>query len=167
MYGYYSRIENGLFPYFENTGECLNTAIGLGDELLVLGYPVLSGKSLTVTGGLVSSLYSRDGYIVTSAKVASGNSGGLAVDKNYCYIGVPLGFYYDTEMASEEVFGEIIDAEFVADFNLAVEDDFEAYYKENSITETPSTEPQAHNSRQSTKAKHLSLIHISEPTRPY
>ena len=153
MYGYYSRIENGLFPYFEDTEKCSSTAVGLGDELLILGYPLLSGGALTITSGLVSSLYSQDGYIVTSAKVASGNSGGLAIDKNHCYIGVPVGFYYDSELASEEVFGEIIDAEFVADFNLAVEDDFEAYYKENNITETPDPKTKAHNRQPNKTAK--------------
>ena len=148
LYGYYSRIENGLFPYFEHTEKCLNTATGLGDELLILGYPPLSGGSLTITNGLVSSLYSQDGYIVTSAKIATGNSGGLAVDSNYCYIGVPTAFYYDPYLVSEEVFGEIIDSKFVSEFNFAIEDDFEEYYKENNISQILDTATEVYNDRQ-------------------
>ena len=138
LYGYYDKVANGGFPYFEHTDECLATATQLGDELRILGYPPLSGGSLTITNGLVSSLYSQDGYIVTSAKIVSGNSGGLAVDNNGCYVGVPTAVYYDEEDLNEEVFGEIIDAEFVFDFDLAVEDDLQEYYQINGIVDTPS-----------------------------
>jgi S1-C subfamily serine protease len=37
----------------------------------------------------VVSSFPGDGLIVTSAKISHGNSGGLAVDKNGCMIGVP------------------------------------------------------------------------------
>jgi hypothetical protein len=137
LYGYYDKVANGGFPYFEHTDECLATATQLGDELRILGYPPLSGGSLTITNGLVSSLYSPDGYIVTSAKIVSGNSGGLAVDSNGCYVGVPTAVYYDDEDVNQELFGEIIDAEFVFDFDLAVEDDLQEYYKRKGILETP------------------------------
>lgn len=59
----------------------------------------------------------------------SGNSGGLAVDSNGCYVGVPTAVYYDDEDVNQELFGEIIDAEFVFDFDLAVEDDLQEYYE--------------------------------------
>lgn len=134
LYGYYEKISNSDFPYFQHTEECLATATRLGDELFILGYPALSGGSLTITNGLVSSLYSSDGYIVTSAKIASGNSGGLAVDERGCYVGVPTAVYYEE---GEEQFGEIIDAEFVFDFDLAVQDDLEEYYERYGIVETP------------------------------
>ncbi|MCB9810403.1 trypsin-like peptidase domain-containing protein [Candidatus Nomurabacteria bacterium] len=137
LYGYYDKVANGTFPYFEHTDECLSTETQLGGELLILGYPPLSGGSLTITNGLVSSLYSQDGYIVTSAKIVSGNSGGLAVDSNGCYVGVPTAVYYDDEDVNQELFGEIIDAEFVFDFDLAVEDDLQEYYEKNDIVETP------------------------------
>lgn len=137
LYGYYEKIGNADFPYFEHTEECLATAPQLGDEILIIGYPPLSGGSLTITNGLVSSLYSPDGYIVTSAKIVSGNSGGLAVDSKGCYVGVPTAVYFDDEDVNQELFGEIIDAEFVFDFDLAIEDDLEVYYEEYGIIDTP------------------------------
>jgi len=136
LYGYYDKVANGSFPYFEHTDECLATATQLGEELRILGYPPLSGGSLTVTNGLVSSLYSQDGYIVTSAKIVSGNSGGLAVDSNGCYVGVPTAVYYDDEDVNQELFGEIIDAEFVFDFDLAIEDDLEEFYERTGRVDT-------------------------------
>jgi hypothetical protein len=134
VYGYHDKVrERGGYPYFKHSEECLSTATRLGDEIIILGYPPLSGGSLTLTNGLVSSLYSQDGYIVTNAKIVSGNSGGLAVDSNGCYVGVPTAVYYE---AGDEPLGEIIDAEFVFDFDEAVEDDLQAYYQRNNITET-------------------------------
>ncbi len=61
----------------------------LGDPVRVFGYPQVSGgNSLTITDGIVSSL-PGDGTILTSAKVDAVNSGGLAVDKQGCMIGIP------------------------------------------------------------------------------
>lgn len=133
VYGYYDKISNGKLPYFEHIESCLDVNPELGDGLYILGYPPLSGGSLTVTNGLVSSLYSQDGYIVTSAKIVSGNSGGLAVDNNGCYIGVPTAIYFDDQDVNQELFGEIIDAEFVIDFDRAIEDDLQKYYIDNGI----------------------------------
>jgi len=63
--------------------------IKLGEKIIVLGYPTYTGGyNLTITEGVVSS-YTDDGFISTSAKIDSGNSGGLAVDKNGCMVGVP------------------------------------------------------------------------------
>lgn len=124
VYGYYDKISNGLFSYFEITEDCFNTPIQLGDKLFVVGYPPLSGGSLTITDGLISSLYSQDGYIITSAKIVSGNSGGLAVDGQGCYVGVPTAVYYEE---GDEYLGEVIDAEFVDEFDEAVADDIEGY----------------------------------------
>lgn len=124
VYGYYDKISNSLFPYFEITEDCSNTPIQLGDKLFVVGYPPLSGGALTITDGLISSLYSRDGYIITSAKIVSGNSGGLAVDGQGCYVGVPTAIYYEE---GDEYLGEVIDAEFVDEFNETIVDDIEEY----------------------------------------
>ncbi len=44
---------------------------------------------MTITDGVVSSLMPDEGLIFTSAKISHGNSGGLAVDKDGCRIGVP------------------------------------------------------------------------------
>lgn len=134
LYGYYDKIERGGFPHFEDTDECLNTEMLLGEKILILGYPPLSGEALTVTNGLISSLYSPNNYLITSAKIVSGNSGGLAIDERGCYVGVPTAVYSDKEVDDEKL-GEIIDAEFVFEFNKAIEDDLEEYYKINEIVE--------------------------------
>ncbi len=125
IYGYYDKIFDGSFSYFEITEDCSSTPTQLGDRLFVVGYPPLSGGALTITDGLVSSLYSRDGYIITSAKIVSGNSGGLAVDGQGCYVGVPTAVYYEE---GDEYLGEIIDAEFVDEFDEAVTDDIDEYF---------------------------------------
>jgi hypothetical protein len=61
----------------------------LGDSVRIYGYPVTSGGyNLTITDGIISS-FSDDGNILTSAQIDSGNSGGLAVDQNGCWLGIP------------------------------------------------------------------------------
>ncbi len=104
------------FPTFDDTARCTNENLKLGESIRVFGYPAISGGySLTVTDGLVSS-FPGEGLIVTSAKISHGNSGGLAVDKNGCMIGVPslvssdekesLGVIYSMDLVnkfSEEV----------------------------------------------------------------
>jgi S1-C subfamily serine protease len=124
IYGYFDKFSNSQFPYFKIKKECESKEIQLGDQIFVIGYPYLSGGALTITNGLVSSLYSEDGYIITSAKINPGNSGGLAIDYTGCYIGVPSAVYYED---GEESFGEIIDPEFVAEFDEAIADDLDIY----------------------------------------
>lgn len=84
-YGSYSHS----FPSFSDIG-CTNDDPRLGESVRVFGYPAISadGYYLTVTDGVISAI-PNDGTIVTSAKVSSGNSGGLAVDENGCMVGVP------------------------------------------------------------------------------
>jgi hypothetical protein len=61
----------------------------LGDSVRVYGYPVTSGGyNLTITDGIISS-FSDEGDILTSAQIDSGNSGGLAIDQNGCWLGMP------------------------------------------------------------------------------
>lgn len=61
----------------------------LGDSVRIYGYPVTSGGyNLTITDGVISS-FADDGNILTSAQIDSGNSGGLAVDQNGCWLGIP------------------------------------------------------------------------------
>ncbi|MDP3955178.1 MAG: serine protease, partial [bacterium] len=104
------------FPAFDDTNRCNNEDIKLGEPVRIYGYPAISGGySLTVTDGVVSS-FPGEGLIVTSAKISYGNSGGLAVDKDGCMIGVPslvssddresLGVIYSMDLVdkfSEEV----------------------------------------------------------------
>lgn len=74
------------FPFIDTATQC---AVQLGESIRIFGYPSISGGySLTITDGVVSS-FPGDGLIVTSAKISHGNSGGLAVDRNGCMIGVP------------------------------------------------------------------------------
>ena len=77
------------FPSFDDTSRCKNEKVQLGEPVRIYGYPVISGGYfLTITDGVVSS-FSNEGLIYTSAKISSGNSGGLAIDKYGCMIGVP------------------------------------------------------------------------------
>jgi len=87
--GEYAGVYPRKFPTFDDTTRCKNENVQLGESVRIFGYPAISGGySLTVTDGVVSS-FPGDGLIVTSAKVSYGNSGGLAVDRNGCMIGVP------------------------------------------------------------------------------
>ena len=85
----YAGVYPRKFPAFDDTTRCTNENVKLGESVRIFGYPAISGcYTLTVTDGLVSS-FPGDGLIVTSAKISYGNSGGLAVDKNGCMVGVP------------------------------------------------------------------------------
>lgn len=93
------------FPILIDKSQCGDDYIKLGEEIRVYGYPSLSGGyALTVTDGVVSSMLVDEGLIITSAKISFGNSGGLAVDKNGCMIGVPSRVLSD----ENESFGVII-----------------------------------------------------------
>jgi len=84
-YGDYPRT----FPSFFSSSICDNYSPSLGESITIYGYPVTSGGyNLTVTDGIISS-FADDGTILTSAKIDSGNSGGLAVNKNGCFVGIP------------------------------------------------------------------------------
>lgn len=85
----YAGIYPRNFPAFDDTTRCRNENVQLGEPVRIFGYPAISGGySLTITDGVVSS-FPGEGLIVTSAKVSYGNSGGLAIDRNGCMIGVP------------------------------------------------------------------------------
>jgi hypothetical protein len=99
------------FPAFDDTSRCTNENVKLGESVRIYGYPAISGGyTLTLTDGIVSS-FSGDGLIVTSAKISNGNSGGLAVDKDGCMIGVPslvntdenesLGVIYSADLVNQ------------------------------------------------------------------
>lgn len=82
----------------------------LGDAVRIYGYPVTSGGyNLTVTDGIISS-FSDSGYILTSGKVDSGNSGGLAIDQNGCWLGIPSA----VESGNYQNLGVIIPGNIVA-----------------------------------------------------
>lgn len=78
-----------VFSSFPISDNCINYSPSLGENVIIYGYPVTSGGyNLTITDGIISSL-NDDGTILTSAKIDSGNSGGLAVNQNGCFVGVP------------------------------------------------------------------------------
>ena len=128
VYGYYDRFYTSSFPVYEPVGNCSEEQIELGDEVLVMGYPTLGGGALTVTNGIISSLYSYDNYLITSAKLNGGNSGGLATNSDGCFLGVPTAAYSEE---GDENFGEIIDGEYVIEFMSAIEDEFQEYDEQN------------------------------------
>ena len=77
------------FPAFTPPSSCSKYSPHLSDYVRIYGYPVTSGGyNLTVTDGIISS-FDNNNDILTSAKIDSGNSGGLAVNKDGCFLGVP------------------------------------------------------------------------------
>lgn len=69
-------------------------AVEIGDELRILGYPLIGEDTITLTGGVVSGFTVERGveghaWIKTDATIADGNSGGLAVDDAGRLVGVP------------------------------------------------------------------------------
>lgn len=66
-----------------------------GDPITVVGYPGISGDTITFTSGVVSGFLGEDltaggkQWIKTDAKLARGNSGGAAFDENGLLIGIP------------------------------------------------------------------------------
>jgi putative serine protease PepD len=69
-----------------------------GDPLAVIGFPELGGSTVTFTDGVVSGFLDEndDGvyeWIKTDTEVNPGNSGGLAIDQQGDFIGVPTAGY--------------------------------------------------------------------------
>lgn len=73
--------------------ERCNTTYPIGTPVRVLGYPGIGAMFLpTMTEGIIASL-EKEGdvyYYLTSAKIESGNSGGLALTQDLsCVVGIP------------------------------------------------------------------------------
>lgn len=90
--------------------------VRIGDKMVIVGYPAFGGSSLTATEGTISGFVETQyGPIYkTSAKIDSGNSGGIAVDKTKkCLLGMPtwatqgtfegLGYIQSFEMLTNSV----------------------------------------------------------------
>lgn len=108
-YGQYPNI----FPAFDDTNLCVEEYIKLGEPVRILGYPASSGNnSLTITEGVVSNFQDDGKTILTSAKVDSGNSGGLAIDRFGCQLGIPTA----VSVGEYENLGVIITSSTVYDF---------------------------------------------------
>jgi len=101
------------FPAFDDTDLCVEGYIRLGEPVRIFGYPASSGNnSLTITEGVVSNFPDDGKTILTSAKVDSGNSGGLAVDRFGCQLGIPTAI----SIGEYENLGVIITSETVYEF---------------------------------------------------
>lgn len=81
-------------------------ALQLGDPLVIIGYPSIGGETVTLTRGEVSGFtsqpeYGNRAFVKTSATIAGGNSGGLAVNEKGEMIGIPtqLGYGGDDQYA--------------------------------------------------------------------
>jgi len=91
-------------------------ALGLGDELIIIGYPSIGGQTITLTRGEVSGFtaeepYGNRAFIKTSATISGGNSGGLAATPQGEIIGVP------TKLGSGDEEAEYVDCRRLADTN--------------------------------------------------
>lgn len=90
-HGSFPRTFQSIFSEKQNYDQIcrLSSTAKLGDPVRIYGYPQTSGGfNLTITDGIVSSVAS-EGVVLTSAKVDAGNSGGLAVGKKGCMVGIP------------------------------------------------------------------------------
>ena len=90
--------------------------LDLGESIVILGYPVIGGGTITLTRGEVSGFTSENPYgnrafIKTSGTIAGGNSGGLAVDVDGRLVGIP------TQMGYGEASLDIVDCRPVRDTN--------------------------------------------------
>ena len=79
-----------------------SAALRAGDDVTVLGFPAVSGSvdSITVTTGAISTVLSDPDLgshfeFDTEARIAPGNSGGVAIDNNGLLIGVPTAVEFD------------------------------------------------------------------------
>jgi S1-C subfamily serine protease len=91
-------------------------SLGLGEELIIIGYPGIGGETITLTRGEVSGFTSQEqygnrAYIKTSATFAGGNSGGLAATQKGEIIGIP------TQLGSGDINVDIVDCRRLADTN--------------------------------------------------
>ena len=80
--------------------------IGLGEELIVLGFPGIGGDTISLTTGRVAGFLSDErvavrAWVKTDSQISPGNSGGLAADQAGRIIGIP------TEVAFGPGFGEL------------------------------------------------------------
>jgi len=87
----------------------------LGEPLIILGYPGIGGNTITLTRGEVSGFtaerpYGRRAFIKTSATIAGGNSGGLAIDNKGEFVAIP------TQLGSGSD-SDVVDCRYLADTN--------------------------------------------------
>lgn len=101
--------------------------LNLGDNITILGYPGIGGDTVTLTRGEVSGFtsqpeYGQRAFIKTSATIAGGNSGGLALDNAGNLVGVPtqLGYGGDDQFVDCRVLADTNRDGFVDDLDSCV-----------------------------------------------
>lgn len=101
--GTFDIVANNYMPI------CKAYEVGIGDEIVILGYPWNgSQSSVTASRGIVSG-YDED-YYVTDAKIEHGNSGGAAIlMKKNCWLGIPTA----AVVGGVESYGRILKGELV------------------------------------------------------
>jgi len=90
-------------------------SLELGTPISILGYPGIGGETVTLTRGEVAGFISQPGvkgraFIKTSATIAGGNSGGMAISEDGYLIGVPTQVGYGGD-------GEVVDCRVLSDTN--------------------------------------------------
>jgi peptidoglycan hydrolase-like protein with peptidoglycan-binding domain len=101
------------FTAIDVSKSCPLEKLKLKDKIEVYGYPDVGSEigtsiSLVVTNGIISS-FPGDGTIMTDAKINEGNSGGLAVKEDGCFIGIPSAGY----AGAMESYGYIISTDLI------------------------------------------------------
>ena len=89
--------------------------VDLGDNIRILGYPVIGGETITQTTGSVAGFVTEEGVgnralMKTDASISAGNSGGMAVNAAGEVIGIP------TRAGANEL-GPPVDCREVSDTN--------------------------------------------------
>lgn len=117
-----------IFPAI-NSSACTGETLKLGEEVRILGYPTTSGgESLTITDGIVSS-FPGEGLILTSAQIDTGNSGGLAIDRYGCMIGIPSAVNFGEYQNLGVIISKDLILEFINKIPDADESTSEKQYK--------------------------------------
>lgn len=106
----YSQLELPFVPLGDSD------TLDLGESIVILGYPVIGGGTITLTRGEVSGFTAEEpfgnrAFIKTSGTIAGGNSGGLAVDSQGQIVGIP------TQIGYGEASLDIVDCRPVRDTN--------------------------------------------------
>lgn len=85
----------------------LDTLPEIGDQITVIGFPLLGGETITLTRGIASGVLNGDDgeviFLKTDSSLISGTSGGIAVDGNGIFIGVPSLVFTDSYTEEQQI----------------------------------------------------------------
>lgn len=94
---------------------CAGSKIKAGEEIVVLGYPLIGGETLTASEGIISG-FEKDYYLTTSAKIEQGGSGGGAFLKS---TGCLAGMASFARLGKVESFARLISIPFLEENYLS------------------------------------------------